>query len=110
MDEEIKNIGGGYCEWRGQQCLPHWPKRVQDAQENKTYIIKEGLEYKEFERIPYGQEANDWGADQGVCHDCIVKKGELHVPGCDVERCPLCGYQCISCGCRHENDPDEEEE
>lgn len=31
------------------------------------------------------------------CHDCEAKPGDLHVPGCDVERCPLCGFQLISC-------------
>jgi hypothetical protein len=33
------------------------------------------------------------------CHDCDVKPGELHKPGCDVERCPWCGHQIISCYC-----------
>jgi len=34
------------------------------------------------------------------CHDCgiINKKGHLHKLGCDVERCPKCGRQLISCG------------
>jgi len=35
------------------------------------------------------------------CHDCgiINKKGNIHHFGCDVERCPKCDGQLISCGC-----------
>ena len=31
------------------------------------------------------------------CTDCGVADGEYHIPGCDQERCPLCGKQLISC-------------
>lgn len=34
-----------------------------------------------------------------ICHDCGAKEGEYHLPGCDMEKCPFCGGQLISCNC-----------
>lgn len=36
------------------------------------------------------------------CHDCGIANGDGHVHhfGCDIERCPNCGGQLISCGCK----------
>ena len=50
-------------------------------------------------RIRYGDEDDDWGANEHPYHDCGVVKGELHRPGGDVERCPGCDGQLIACDC-----------
>jgi hypothetical protein len=33
------------------------------------------------------------------CHDCNAARGQYHHLGCDMERCPACKGQIISCGC-----------
>jgi hypothetical protein len=40
-------------------------------------------------------------SERETCHDCGVKEGELHQPGCDMERCPFCGGQLITCDCMY---------
>ncbi|MEW6016485.1 MAG: hypothetical protein AB1760_00260 [Pseudomonadota bacterium] len=53
-------------------------------------------------RIPYGQEKVDFITYSPTCHDCGAEVGELHELGCDVEECPKCHRQLITCDDRFE--------
>ena len=60
-----------------------------------------------FNPIPYGQETRFRGHvynPENRCHDCNVKFGGFHHPGCDWEECPICHEQIISCYCHEEGE------
>ena len=78
--------------FRGQQVASFWPEKLKRSQSNTHYIAR-------VPRIRYGDESHDWHADENACHDCGAIKGEYHVPSCDVEECPVCHGQALSCKC-----------
>lgn len=74
------------------------------------------IDSRAFVRIPYGYEgrARYGRDDKGViledkrCHDCHCQTKRLHHLGCDVEECPKCHGQLISCGCWRDAGQDSE--
>ena len=73
------------------------------------YLIKGKL----YNPVKVGDDG-DWyaGEPNSRCGDCGHKYGEIHMEGCDIERCPACGRQMLSCDCGPvytvEDDADEQ--
>lgn len=71
------------------------------------------VEVMHLEGVPVGMirlgKERGWSA-LSRCPDCGVLRGRFHHLGCDVQRCPLCRGQMITCGCRYDEDgPDDDD-
>ena len=53
---------------------------------------------RSYQPVRYGSELH-YGRPNRRCHDCRALPGGIHHHGCDMEECPACGGQSISCGC-----------
>jgi hypothetical protein len=64
-----------------------------------------------LEPVKYGSESDPGfaalSADGRRCGDCAALPGNYHHVGCDLEECPRCQGQLISCDCIEETDEEE---
>jgi len=60
-------------------------KRIAFGEENHSFHQNENEEYMLY--------------DFEFCDDCGAKQGEYHLPDCDLEVCPICYGQKLTCGC-----------
>ncbi len=77
------------CKWCHQEMLT-----ADDCPVN-TFV-----EFPDGSKLP--SSTKHFNEPGGRCHNCGIKHGNHHHPGCDVERCPKCGGQLITCGCLDE--------
>lgn len=52
-----------------------------------TIVGVDGKKYKRLKNEDY------------TCHDCNAGFGKYHHKSCDMERCPICRQQLLSCEC-----------
>jgi len=52
--------------------------------------------YPDMEPVRVGDSED---SSREKCHDCGALSGNIHHMWCDMERCPRCGDQFITCDC-----------
>lgn len=86
----------------GQRICPACGQDMRDAESCGGPLIQ--VAGQVYERVRFGQESGSRWEDFDFCPECVVSHGELHHPGCDIEECPRCRTQYLSCDCGEADD------
>lgn len=70
----------------------------------RVSCVEQPVEYPDGLKLP---QIKYQRPTRGNCHDCGTPNGGFHHPGCDMERCPRCREQLISCGCLDPENKDQ---
>lgn len=109
---QIKEYAKGFDVYRGTEFLlkdlKQFKKEIEIAQLN--CCVKNSRE--KYNRIRFGSEeeflkhkfSDGRYTDYSIyklnyCGDCLAAQNEVHGECCDLEICPKCGMQLITCGC-----------
>jgi hypothetical protein len=108
-EREILERANDWTVYRGREIrldeLQAFKQEIEENSKYKFYISKDG---RKAERIRYGDEATRAGDSEHdlslytkyeICDECNAKKGEYHLEICDLEICPFCFGQLLSCDC-----------
>jgi hypothetical protein len=85
-----------YCK-REMQC------RV-SCNSDPILIAGEAYEPRPWDLVNFGRPVTH------PCPDCGTPPGGVHHHGCEVERCPACRGQAITCRCRFDEEEDDDED
>lgn len=94
----LESVRREFLKYEGEEMHHSWPSKLLAAQKVPAFF----LNGTEFLRIPWGKENQALLQDVVSlerCGDCLCKLGQLHGPACDMEECPRCGKQLLSCTC-----------
>ncbi len=61
--------------------------------------IKDNPRYSQEEKELIISATEEYDKSKYNCSDCGNDKGEYHREGCDIERCPICKLQLLTCDC-----------
>jgi len=99
--ENVLSFAADFIVFRNQELrISDRDQFIEQIAINKTQGLFADVEGKEYKRIPYGSEVYfDIETSHEYCPDCAAAVGEFHYELCDIEVCPKCGGQKLSCGC-----------